>query len=379
MQPAPRPCFDGRLDGQGKPLTNREKTRYSGPKRGATQNPPCRFHEHQRSPFDDGWGSADEASPPLPTRVQVDRARTIIARNRSPDVPFETSINPYRGCEHGCVYCFARPTHAYYDLSPGLDFESRLFVKEDAAQLLGRELGRPGYRCQPIVLGANTDAFQPLERHRRVSRELLQVMAEHNQPVSIITKSALVERDVDVLAEMAQAGLAEVFVSMTTLDRALARRMEPRAAAPQRRLAVIQRLRQAGVPVGALIAPVIPVLTDPELETLLAAVAEAGALSAGYVLLRLPHEVAPLFRDWLATHYPLKAGHVMAQVQAARGGKDYDATFGTRMRGEGEYAKLIARRFQLAARRHGVDQPMPPLDTHRFRVPASRSGQMALF
>lgn len=379
MQRPPVACFDLPFGGQGKPLTEREKVQPARQVRGATLNPPCRFHARRAEPFDDGWNTADEAPAALRTRIALDQSRSIIARNRSPDVPFEASINPYRGCEHGCVYCFARPTHAYYDLSPGLDFESRLFVKADAAQLLRRELARPGYRCRTIALGANTDAYQPLERHRRVTRELLQVMLEHRQPVSIITKSALVERDLDLLAEMAQEGLAEVFVSITTLDRQLARRMEPRAAAPQRRLVTIERLRSAQVPVGVLVAPVIPVLTDPELETLLGAVSDAGALSAGYVLLRLPLEVSPLFRDWLAVHYPLKAGHVMAQVQDARGGRDYDATYGKRMRGTGDYARLIEQRFKLTARRLGLDRPMPSLDTHKFRVPAGQGEQMHLF
>ncbi len=360
-------------------MTHEKKARPGGGVRGAGTNPACRFHSRHTIATDDGWFENDEPGEPLTTSVAVEAARSIITRNRSPDVPFETSINPYRGCEHGCVYCFARPTHAYLDLSPGLDFEARLFAKTNAPELLRGELRRLGYRCQPIVLGANTDAYQPIERRWRITRQLLEVAAEFRQPVSIITKSALVERDLDQLAELAQARLAEVFVSLTTLDRTLARRMEPRAAAPQRRLTVIERLRERGVPVGVLVAPVIPVLTDPELETLLHAAAGAGALSAGYVLLRLPLEVSGLFRDWLARHYPLKAQHVMAQIQAARSGKDYDAEFGTRMRGDGAYAQLIADRFTLAARRLRLDRPLPPLDSRSFRVPPAAGDQLGLF
>ncbi len=360
-------------------MTHEKKAWPGGGVRGARTNPACRFHSRQTIATDDGWSENDEPGEPLTTSVAVEAARSIITRNRSPDVPFETSINPYRGCEHGCVYCFARPTHAYLDLSPGLDFEARLFAKTNAPELLRAELRRPGYRCQPIVLGANTDAYQPIERRWQITRQLLQVAAEFRQPVSIITKSALVERDLAQLAELAQARLAEVFVSLTTLDRVLARRMEPRAAAPQRRLAVIERLRERGVPVGVLVAPVIPVLTDAELETLLHSAAAAGALSAGYVLLRLPLEVSGLFRDWLARHYPLKAQHVMAQIQEARSGKDYDAQFGTRMRGAGAYARLIADRFTLAARRLRLDRPLPPLDSHGFRVPPAEGDQLGLF
>lgn len=360
-------------------MTVRKKTSGSGGVRGTTLNPSNRYHALHSEAVDDGWGTADALPEPLRTQVAVDAARSIIARNTSPDVPFEASVNPYRGCEHGCVYCFARPTHAYLDLSPGLDFESRLFVKQGAPDLLRRELGRVGYRCQPITLGANTDAYQPIERRWQVTRGILEVLAEHRQPVSIITKSALVERDLDVLGEMAAARLAEVFVSVTTLDRNLARRMEPRAASPQRRLATVARLREHGIPVGVLVAPVIPVLTDPELETLLHAAAEAGAASAAYVLLRLPLEVSPLFRDWLERHFPLKARHVMAQMQSARGGKDYNTAFGTRMRGEGDYAKLIGARFRLAARRLSLDRPLPSLDIHSFRVPPAAGDQMPLF
>lgn len=372
-------CSDLSPGRQGKVLSEQRKNWQTGGIRGAVGNPPCRFRDQSSEAVDDGWGAHDEPPPARKTTVQVDTSRSIIARNDSPDVPFEASINPYRGCEHGCVYCFARPTHAYLDLSPGLDFESRLFAKPDAAELLRRELGRAGYRCKPITLGANTDAYQPIERHWQLARQILEVMAEFRQPVSIITKSALLERDLDLLADMAQQRLVEVFVSLTTLDRGLARRMEPRAAAPHRRLAVIERLRQRQVPVGVLVAPVIPVLTDPELETLLHGAADAGAETAGYVLLRLPLEVSGLFREWLAEHYPLKARHVMAQMQTARGGRDYEAKFGTRMRGEGSYARLIGDRFKLAARRLGLDRPLPALDTRSFRVPAAAGDQIALF
>ena len=285
--------------------------------RGTPANPANRFHRQHSEPFDDGWGS--EASPPPRTTLLSDSSRSLLVYNRSPDVPFDRSINPYRGCEHGCVYCYARPSHAYLDCSPGLDFETRIFHKPNAAALLRRELARPGYRCQPIALGVNTDAYQPAERQLRITRDILEVLLEFRHPVGLVTKSGLVERDLDVLRELAQHRLVHVTLSVTTLDRGLARTLEPRAAAPQRRLQTIAALHRAGIPVAVLVAPVIPVLNDAEIEAILQAARTAGARSAGYVMLRLPHEVKQLFRDWLQQHQPLKAAHVMNRVRDVRG------------------------------------------------------------
>jgi DNA repair photolyase len=327
---------------------------------------------------DDGWGGADEELPPLHTTVGVDRARTVIARNDSPDVPFTQSINPYRGCEHGCVYCYARPSHAYLGLSPGLDFETRLFAKPDAAQSLRAELARPGYRCQPIALGANTDPYQPLERRRRVTRAVLEVLAECRHPLSVVTKSALVERDLDLLAPMAAERLASVYVSITTLDAGLARVMEPRAAAPTRRLELVRRLRAANVPCGVLVAPLIPGLTDHELEPILEAAARAGANAARYILIRLPGEVDGLFQQWLHVHYPDRAQHVLSLLRQCRGGRTSDSRFGRRMRGDGPVADMLARRFAVASRRLGLDGEGVELDVTRFRPPARNPAQLAL-
>jgi DNA repair photolyase len=345
--------------------------------RGATGNPDNRYAAHRREAVDDGWDNLDQPPPPLRTELLVDSSRSVITYNDSPDVPFDRSINPYRGCEHGCVYCFARPTHAWLGLSPGLDFESRLFHKPDAPQLLRHELSRPGYRCAPIALGINTDAYQPVERGLGLTRAVIEVLDEFRQPFSVITKSSLIERDIDLLAPLAQRNLAHVAVSITTLDRTLARSLEPRAAAPQRRLETIRRLREAGIPVTVLIAPLIPVLTDHELEAILQAVHNAGALNAGYVLLRLPHEVGEMFQDWLRAHAPLKAEHVLNRLRDCRGGRDYDSRFGKRMRGEGDYADLLSRRFRLAYRRLGFDDT-PPLDCEQFRVPG-QAVQLGLF
>ncbi len=352
--------------------------------RGATGQPSARFEPLHREPVDDGWVGDDEPPTPLRTEVTVERPRTVLSWNQSPDVPFELSLNPYRGCEHGCSYCFARPAHAYVGLSPGLDFESRLFAKVGAADCLRRELARPGHRVTPVALGINTDAYQPVEREWRITRELLEILAEARHPVSIVTKSALVERDLDLLAPMAEQGLVQVALSVTTLDRSLSRRLEPRAAAPQRRLETMRRLSAAGVPVSMLVAPLIPVLTDGELETLLVAGAEAGARSADYVLLRLPREVAGLFEDWLRAWTPLKADHVLQRLREAHGGRLYDSTFGHRMRGAGPYADLLAQRFRLARRRAGLGGRLAELDITRFRAPAppddrETSGQLALF
>jgi DNA repair photolyase len=348
--------------------------------RGAATNAAGRFEANQHEAADDGWGGFDEPLPTVATTVAVDTARTIISRNDSPDIPFDQSINPYRGCEHGCVYCFARPSHGFLGLSAGLDFETRLFTKPDAAALLRAELRSPNYRPKVIALGTNTDPYQPIERDYRVTRSILEVLAECEHPLTIVTKSARIERDLDLLAPMAKKNLVHVFLSVTTLDRDLARRLEPRASAPARRIGAMQSLHAAGVPVGVMSAPVIPVLTDAELETILAAARAAGATSAGYVLLRLPYEIKDLFREWLAVHAPLAAEHVMARVRDIRAGKDNDARFGTRMRGEGIYADLIRNRFQLACRRLGLAyRDRLQLDTSRFRPPREAGDQVEMF
>jgi DNA repair photolyase len=344
--------------------------------RGAASFVRGRFEKTETVAEDDGWGSiyaGDEAGtdwrpPPLRTQVTEERARSIISRNRSPDIPFSQSVNPYRGCEHGCVYCFARPSHAYLDLSPGLDFETKLYAKTNAAELLRAELGKRGYRCSPISLGINTDAYQPIEKRHRVTRQLLEVMAECRHPVGLITKSGLIRRDLDLLAPMAQQGLVHAYVSITSLDNRLSSTLEPRAAAPHTRLKTVQALHEAGVPVGVMVAPVIPMVTDRELEHILEAAYDHGARAAGYVLLRLPHELKDVWREWLALHYPDRAAHVMSLVQQMRGGKDYDSRYGTRMRGEGPFADLIAMRFAKAHKRFGFGR-LPSLDASRFVAP----------
>lgn len=342
--------------------------------RGAGVNPEGRFEQVDREAFDDGWESAaQEEERALKTVVSDERAKSIIARNDSPDIPFTQSINPYQGCEHGCIYCYARPSHAYRNLSPGIDFETRIFAKVNAPELLRKELSKPGYRCELIALGANTDPYQPTERDRRITRGILEVCAEFNQPVGIVTKNALVERDIDILAPMAKKGLAEVFVSVTTLDHELARRMEPRCTAPTRRLQAVRALADAGIPAGVMVAPVVPFLNDHEIEALVAAAAAHGAQRCAYILMRLPYEVKTLFREWLERHYPLKAAHVMSRVQALRGGKDNDPEFGSRMRGSGEFAKLLAQRFDVACKKAGLNQARRGegirRDTTQFRVP----------
>jgi DNA repair photolyase len=347
--------------------------------RGATLNPDGRFESARREAVDDGWGSLDEVLPPLATQVFVDHARSIINRNDSPDIPFRQSINPYRGCEHGCVYCYARPTHGYLGLSAGLDFETRIFHKPDAAALLEAELRRPGYRVEPISLGANTDPYQPLERELGATRGILEVLARFHHPVGIVTKgAALIERDLELLADMARERLVHVYVSITSLDADLKRTLEPRAAGAATRLRAIRMLADAGVPVGVMVAPIIPALTDHELERILERAAEAGARSAGWVMLRLPHEVKDLFRAWLAEHYPLKAEHVMSLINQMREGRDNDPRFGARMRGEGAFAELIARRFRLAARRHGLEGRLPDYDLTRFAPPQRAGDQLGL-
>ena len=345
--------------------------------RGATFNPDNRYASFRHEAVDDGWGILDECAPALTTTLSVDHSRTVISYNTSPDVGFDRSINPYRGCEHGCVYCFARPTHAYLDLSPGLDFESRLFYKPDAPELLRGELAKSAYRCAPIALGINTDAYQPVERRLGLTRAILEVLIAANHPFTLVTKSALIERDMDLLSEAAGRHLVHTMISLTTLDTTLARRMEPRAAHPQRRLETIQSLAMAGIPVGVLVAPVIPVLTESELESLMQAAREAGAESAGYILLRLPLEIKDLFRDWLKQHEPLKADHVMNRISDYRGGREYDSTFGTRMTGTGRFAELLKTRFDLAVKRLGFGV-LPALDASSFRPPQV-GGQQSLF
>ena len=345
--------------------------------RGAGLNMSGRFEINTREVFDDGWSSLEELAP-FKTEVQIEKPRTIITRNQSPDLSFDRSINPYRGCEHGCVYCFARPTHAYMGLSAGVDFEARLFAKPDAPRLLERELSRPGYKVQPIAIGTNTDPYQPVEKKWRIMRQLLEVLEAAGHPVGIVTKSALVMRDIDVLSRMASKGLARVALSVTTLDRKLARTMEPRAATPERRLEAIRALSDAGIPVSVMVAPVIPGLNDHEIERILDSVKAAGADAAGYVMLRLPIEVSPLFRDWLLRHYPDRYRHVMSLIRSMRGGKDYDAEFGKRMRGTGPYAWQIARRFDLTAKRLGLNARKTPLRTDHFVPPRGEGVQLSL-
>jgi DNA repair photolyase len=340
---------------------------------------PGRFERHVVEPYDDGWGSLAPEPGRLETTVTAEPARTILTTNDSPDVPFDRSINPYRGCEHGCIYCFARPSHAFLDLSPGLDFETRIFAKLEAPGLLRRELARPGYRCEAVALGANTDPYQPAERRLRITRRILEVLAECDHPVSIVTKSNLVLRDLDVLGPMAARGLAAIYVSITTLDLDLARRMEPRAPTPGRRLEALRGASAAGVPVGVLASPMIPGINDTELEAILEAAAAAGASTAGMILVRLPHEVRRLFEDWLVAHYPDRAKRVLHRLREMRGGRLNDPRFGTRMSGEGVHAELLQRRFDVACRRLRLDLDRPALDTTRFRPPAAPAAQGRLF
>ncbi len=322
--------------------------------RGAASNPPGRFETTRAELEDDGWGILDEELPPFATTVTAEPARSIISRNKSPDISFDQSINPYKGCEHGCIYCYARPSHAYMNLSPGLDFETKLFYKPEAARLLESELAAPSYRCSPITIGANTDPYQPIEKHYKVTRSIIEVLAKYRHPLSIITKGALIERDVDLLAPMAQDRLVHAFVSVTTLSNDIKRTLEPRTSSPAARLRAIRTLSAAGIPVGVMVAPVIPVLTDSELERILEAAARAGARTAGYVVLRLPYELNDLFREWLEKHEPLKAKHVLTRLNAMHGGKDYDSSWGRRQSGQGEYAMLLRQRFTTACARYGL-------------------------
>jgi DNA repair photolyase len=346
--------------------------------RGAASNASGRYESLVAESFDDGW-PPDEAAPALRTTLTAEAARAIITRNDSPDIPFDQSINPYRGCEHGCIYCYARPAHAYMGLSPGLDFESKLFFKPDSAALLEQELSRSRYKPKTIHIGGNTDPYQPVERRLEVTRGIIAVLARFRHPFSIITKSALICRDIDLLAPLGVAGLARAAVSVTTLDRGLARVMEPRAATPERRLDAVRRLADAGVPTTVMFAPVIPGLNDHELEAVLARAAAAGASGAGYVALRLPLEIKDLFEEWLAEKVPDRARRVMSLIRQMRGGKANDPRFGQRMRGEGPFADLLAQRFAAAKRRVGLDRTLPPLDVSQFSVPPRAGDQIDLF
>lgn len=326
--------------------------------RGAVTNVQGRYELDQREVVDDGWIAPDEdefARPALRTQVFDERAKSILTHNQSPDIPFSVSLNPYRGCEHGCIYCFARPTHSYLGLSPGLDFESRIYAKVNAPELLVREMAKKSYVPEPIALGVNTDAWQPVERDLQLTRRVIQVLSDHNQPFAAITKNSLIERDIDLLAPMAAKGLMMAAITITTLDADIARTLEPRAATPSRRLRTIRALSEAGIPVGVSIAPVIPFVTEPDMERVLEACAEAGATSASYIVLRLPWEVTPLFKDWLTAHFPDRADRVMSRVRDMRGGKDYDASFSTRMKGEGLWADLLRQRFRNTVRRLGMN------------------------
>jgi len=347
--------------------------------RGARSNATGRYEVTTSEAFDDGWTPEDEAPAPLRTTLTAEHARTLITRNTSPDIGFDRSINPYKGCEHGCIYCYARPSHAWMGLSPGLDFESRIFFKPEGARLLEQELSARKYVCKRIHIGGNTDPYQPVERELKSTRSILQVMQRFNQPLSIITKSNLITRDADILGPMGREGLATAFVSITTLDRGLARAMEPRASTPQRRLDAIKVLADAGVPVGVGFAPVIPGLNDHELESILEAAAKAGAQTAMYVTLRLPLEIKDLFREWLADARPDRADRVMSLIRQTRGGKDYDADWSQRMKGTGPVAELIGVRFKAAIKRYGLDQQRHVLDITKFRVPADARPQLELF
>lgn len=347
--------------------------------RGARSNVSGRFESQTREAFDDGWTLEDPEPGQLKTTLTAEKAKTIIAKNDSPDVGFSRSINPYRGCEHGCIYCYARPAHAYMGLSPGLDFESQLFFKPEAAKLLEKELSAPRYRPEFIHIGGNTDPYQPIERETRVTRSVLDVLSRFNHPCSIITKSALIQRDIDILGPMGQRNLVRAAISITTLDRKLARSMEPRAATPDRRLGAIKALAEAGVPVVVMFAPSIPGLNDHEMEAVLERAAEAGATGAGYVALRLPREIKDLFREWLATDHPDRASRVMSLVRQMRGGLDYDPDWGKRMRGEGPIADLMSQRFAAAKKRFGLNARFDALDLSQFKVPAKAGDQGDLF
>lgn len=347
--------------------------------RGSVSNKTSRFEQLQRESFDDEWAKTDEAAPKPATTVSFEKAKSIISRNESPDISFDQSINPYRGCEHGCIYCYARPTHAYLNHSPGLDFETKLYAKSNAAELLRKELSRPNYVPKLIALGANTDPYQPIERRLRITASILAVMEEFNQPVAITTKSASVTQDIELLARMASKNLVRVFMSVGSLDRTIARTLEPRASTPGARIDAIRTLSAAGIPTGVMVAPVIPALTDHDMEKILFSAQDAGAKSAAYVLLRLPLEIADLFRKWLAAHHPLKEAHVMNLVKQMRNGKIYDSDFKTRMKGTGVFADLLEQRFKKACAKAGLNQTRQPLDTTLFSRPPEEKPQLTLF
>ncbi len=378
----PDSCFNEQMDDSDVEFPIAPPAPRKG--RGAVSNLQGRYEVDQREAVDDGWTTeqADEA-PPLRTEVFEEHAKSILTRNASPDVPFNVSLNPYRGCEHGCIYCFARPTHSYLGLSPGLDFESRIYAKVNAAELLERELSKKNYVPESIALGVNTDAYQPIERELKITRRVIEVLHDRGHPFAAITKSSLIERDLDLLAPMAARGLVMAAVTVTTLDAAIARTLEPRAAAPARRLRTIRALSEAGVPVGVSIAPVIPFVTEPDFERVLEACAQAGATSASYIVLRLPWEVAPLFKDWLTAHFPQRAERVMARIHDMRGGKDYDSSFAHRMKGEGTWAQLLKQRFVKATKRLGLNERQRGiLDMSQFRrpqPPGAPDRQLTLF
>jgi DNA repair photolyase len=350
--------------------------------RGAASNPEGRFESIRHHAEDDGWRHAmlDETVPRPRTEVTEERARSVISHNDSPDIHFSQALNPYRGCEHGCIYCYARPSHSYLNLSPGLDFETKLRAKSNLAEVLRLELAKPGYKMSAINIGSNTDPYQPVERRWRLTRAALEVLAECHHPCTIVTKNALVERDIDILASMARENLVQVFVSINSLDNHLAAKLEPRASAPHRRIKAIAALTEAGVPTGVLVAPIIPALNDRDMEAVLEQAAAAGARRAGYTTVRLPYELKALFREWLALHFPQRAEHVMSLIQQMHGGKDYKSDFATRMRGEGVFAQMIKKRFDVACRKHGFNQAYElKLDTSRFRPPREASPQGQLF
>ncbi|WP_226780660.1 PA0069 family radical SAM protein [Oceaniglobus trochenteri] len=346
--------------------------------RGAAFDPAVRFDPYVRTTEPDGWEREDDL-PPLRTTVSTEVPRRVISRNTSPDISFDRSINPYRGCEHGCIYCFARPSHAYLGMSAGLEFETRLIARPKAPERLARELSSPRYRVAPIAIGTNTDPYQPIERDRKIMRRVLEVLSEFRHPVTVATKGTLVERDADILGEMGQAGLARVGISITTLDRDMARRLEPRVPSPARRLKAIETLARAGVPVRVMVSPVIPGLSDPEIESILGAARDAGAVAASWIMLRLPYEVSPLFVAWLREHYPARTGKIMSRLREMHGGKEYSATWHHRMRGEGPHAEMIGKRFDLACARLGLDATLPPLRNDLFHVPPRPGDQLSLF
>ncbi len=359
-------------------LMDDESRRYLVKGRGVSSNHTGRFEPHSYEAIDDGWGLVEDL-PVLRTDVSIERPRKMITYNQSPDLPFDRSINPYRGCEHGCVYCFARPSHAYLGLSPGLDFETRLVARPDAPEVLRTELASKKYRVAPLAIGTNTDPYQPIEKDNGIMRACLEVLEETGHPVAIVTKGSLIERDVDILGRMARRGLVRVGISVTTLDAKLSRLMEPRAPAPARRLNMIRRLSEAGIPVRVMASPMIPALTDPEMEAILAAGRDAGARQASWIMLRLPREVSPLVQEWLAAHFPDRAERIMSRLREMHGGKEYDASWHRRMRGEGPYAEIIAKRFDVAIKRLGLKTSAQPMRCDLFRPPVLPGRQMTLF